>query len=128
MAGWVAVLPAALRLLPVARVARLVEPVRRTSRAHDCDPRRLVALSQRVTALLSRHPEKRCLVRSLVLYRFLLRAGLAPELHVGFEPTDTGVRGHAWVRVDGVAVTDSQAQLVGLTPTMTFAPAAPRGR
>jgi hypothetical protein len=128
MAGWVAVLPAALRMLPVARVARLVEPSRSTSRAHDRDPERLVALSQRVTALLSRHPEKRCLVRSLVLYRFLLRAGFAPELQVGFERTGTGLRGHAWVRVDGVIVTDTQAQLAALTPAMTFAAVAPRGR
>lgn len=127
MAAWVAVLPAALRILPVARVARFVEPARRTSGAHDRDRDRLVALSQRVTALLSRHPERRCLVRSLVLYRFLLRAGYAPELQVGFERTEAGLRGHAWVRVDGMAVTDRQSQLVGLTPTMTFAPAA-RGR
>ena len=128
MAGWVAVLPAALRMLPVARVARLVEPASRASRVHDRDPERLVALSQRVTALLSRRPEQRCLVRSLVLYRFLLRAGLAPELQVGFERTEAGVRGHAWVCVDGVAVTDSQARLATLTPAMTFAAAASRGR
>jgi hypothetical protein len=87
-----------------------------------------VALSQRVTAVLSRHPEKRCLVRSLVLYRYLLRAGLAPELQVGFERTESGLRGHAWVCVDGVAVTDSQARIATLTPAMTFAAAAPRGR
>ena len=128
MAGWAIVLPAALRMVPVARVARLVEPHRPTSRVHDRDRDRLVALSQRVTAVLSRHPETRCLVRSLVLYRFLLKAGLAPELQVGFERTDAGLRGHAWVRVDGVAVTDTEAELAALTPAMTFAPAASRGR
>jgi hypothetical protein len=128
MACWVAVLPAALKTFPVARVVRLVEPTRRASRAHVRDCERVVALAQRATAVLSRHPETRCLVRSLVVYRFLLRAGFAPELRVGFERTEAGLRGHAWVLVAGVAVTDSAAQLAALTPAMTFVPEGLRAR
>ena len=128
MACWVAVLPAALTMLPVARVVRLVEPSRRATRAHDRDRDRVVALAQRVTAVLSRHPETRCLVRSLVVYRFLLRAGCAPELRVGFERTEAGLRGHAWVLVDGAAVTDTAARLAALTPAMTFGPESVRTR
>lgn len=112
----------------MSKVVRLVETRHRGFRADDRDCERVVALAQRVTAVLSRHAETRCLVRSLVVYRFLLRAGLAAELRVGFERTEMGLRGHAWVLVDGVAVTDSAAQLAGLTPAMTFVPDGLRAR
>ena len=128
MACWVAVLPAALKLFPVSKVVRVMEPGRRAARAHERECSRVVALAQRVTAVLSRHPETRCLVRSLVVYRFLLRAGFAAELRVGFERTETGLRGHAWVLADGVAVTDSAAQLAALAPAMTFVPDGLRAR
>ena len=47
-----------------------------------------------------------CLVRSLVAYRYLARAGVQPELHVGFERSVGGLRGNAWVMVNGAPVTD----------------------
>ena len=41
-----------------------------------------------------------CLERSLLVYRFLSKAGAEPELMVGFARRGGAVQGHAWVNLD----------------------------
>lgn len=122
MTAWVALLRVAVKVVPVARLVRLIEPRSAAAAPHDRDIGRIVALAKRATAVLSRRPETQCLVRSLVVYRYLLRAGERPELRVGFEQVGTGLRGHAWVEIGGQSVTDDPAAVAGMTTSMAFLP------
>ena len=122
MAGWVALLRLGVRRVSVTRLVRFVEPEKTTTVAHERDISRIVALSQRVTAALAERPETQCLVRSLVAYRYLIRAGVRPELRVGFERPGAALRGHAWVELDGMPVTDDHAAVAHLTTTLAFRP------
>lgn len=47
---------------------------------------------------------RNCLVRSLAVYRLLVRGGRAPVLRIGVR-TDDAFAAHAWVEVDGEVVT-----------------------
>jgi hypothetical protein len=53
-----------------------------------------------VVARLSRASGGNCLERSLILYRYLARAGARPRLVVGMAKPDKYL-GHVWVTVDG---------------------------
>ena len=77
--GWVAALRVLVRVLPLPRVVRLAEPRSVTSSPHERDVRRIVALAQTVTSRATERPETMCLVRSLVTYRYLARAGSTPS-------------------------------------------------
>ncbi len=124
MLVWVLALQAFIRVLALPRVVRLVEPRSLTSSPHERDVRRIVALAQTVTSRATKRPETMCLVRSLVAYRYLARAGVHPELHVGFERGVGRLRGHAWVAVNGAPVTDRPDAVESLSPAMVFVPLA----
>ncbi len=124
MALWVVALQGFVRLVPLPRVVRLVEPRTRTSSLHERDVQRIVALAQTMTSRVTRQPERMCLVRSLVAYRYLARAGLDPEFHVGFRRGEGLLVGHAWVEVNGAPVTDRPDAIATLTTTMAFVPLA----
>jgi hypothetical protein len=123
---WVAFLRLAVRVVPMARLVRLIEPAAPTASVHDRDLVRIVSLARRATAALSRRPETRCLVRSMVVYRYLLRAGERPELRVGFERAEGRLRGHAWVQVAGLPITDDPAVIAGMTTSVAFLPGGVR--
>ena len=61
-----------------------------------------------------------CLDRSLIAYRFLSKAGAAPELVVGVAKPGEEVRGHAWVRLDGVALRETDESLDGFEELASF--------
>jgi hypothetical protein len=112
--------------VPVKRLTRWVEPRSRTRSVHDRDVRRIVALSRRATAAMSRRPETMCLVRSLVAYRYLIRAGERPELFLGFERAES-LTGHAWVEIDGQPVTDDPAALANMQLSLVLRPGGIKG-
>ena len=122
MTAWVAMLRLAVRVVPIKRLSRWVEPRSTTPNVHDRDVDRVIALSQRATAALSRRPETMCLVRSLVAYRYLLRAGQRPELLMGFRKVESLLTGHAWVEIDGQPVTDDPAALADVQMSMVLGP------
>jgi hypothetical protein len=124
MAVCVMALRVLVRVLALPRVVRLAEPRSLTSSPHERDVGRIVALAQSVTARATRRPETMCLVRSLVAYRYLARAGVHPELHVGFEREQDRLRGHAWVVVDGAPVTDRPDAIASLMSSVAFVPVA----
>ena len=110
-----------LKRLPIAKLAALVRPrVAGTASAYDSDPERIVALAQAASAWTSRRPETMCLVRSLVGYRYLCRAGLKPELRIGLARQDS-LAGHAWVELDGRAINDHPSSIAAFTPILTVA-------
>jgi hypothetical protein len=61
-------------------------------------------------------PRVRCLHRSLVLHRWLLREGLPSELHIGVNKEGGALAAHAWVELVGVVVNDSAAAVSAFTP------------
>ena len=107
LAGRMLAWASALRLLkrlPLPRLVSLVRPrVAGTASVYDSDPARIVALAQTASAWTSRRPETMCLVRSLVGYRYLCRAGLKPELRIGLA-RQGALEGHAWVECGGATI------------------------
>jgi hypothetical protein len=67
----------------------------------------LIATIDRVAAHVRLDGQDNCLERSLVAYRFLGRAGASPQLVIGVARDERGVRGHAWVTVDGRPIGES---------------------
>ena len=107
VAIWMAVLRMAKLVVPLPY---LVRAVRRRARSGPRDAgreARLIATIDRVAAHMRLGVEDNCLERSLVAYRFLAGAGASPELVVGVARDERGVRGHAWVTVDGRPVGES---------------------
>ncbi len=111
----------ARRRQPVPRLVAFVRPRRSgVASPHDSDLDRILALAQTTTRFVTRRPETACLIRSLVTYRYLCRAGLSPELRIGLAREGT-YDGHAWIEVDGRAVTDRPRDLTRYTPVLAFA-------
>ena len=78
-----------------------------------------VAHATKLRHLLDR-ADRRCLPRSLALYRALSGAGASPQLWIGFRKQAGRVDGHAWVTVDGCPVGEAEALIESLTPTCGF--------
>ncbi len=57
-------------------------------------------------ACASRLPVGTCLERSLTLWWMLRRQGIPSEIHFGGRLEDDVLEAHAWLEVDGVALTD----------------------
>lgn len=126
MAGWAPVLPVLKRALPLPRLVGLMAS-RPRGRARDAELERRIA---RIARLLYRGRtgtfRDNCLERSLVAYRFLGRAGAAPELRVGFRREEEGVRGHVWVLLDGQPVHETWNELAGYGEVTAFGPEGAR--
>jgi hypothetical protein len=111
MLGWSAVLPLAKRLLPLPRLVAVTRPRgRRGSRDPELEVR-IVLLAAWVFRNRLGRSRDNCLERALVTYRYLSRAGADPELVIGMAPEAGGIRGHAWVTVEGTPVHDSPERL-----------------
>jgi hypothetical protein len=80
-----------------ARLARSRVTKTRTLENPDAWQARLRAL-QRISRRL---PATRCLARSLTLWWWMRRQGLAPQLRIGVDRTAGTLEGHAWVECDG---------------------------
>jgi hypothetical protein len=63
-----------------------------------------------------------CLERSLVAYRFMLRAGAHPTLFLGFEHAPPRRSGHAWVTVEGEPLLETSEALERFAPVAVFEP------
>jgi hypothetical protein len=86
----------------------------------DCEAEwRLTSIVLRLGRLTGL-PDRDCLQRSLLLYRVLSHLGAEPTLVIGFQSTNGQIRGHAWVTVDGRAIVEPEAELVGFYPALRF--------
>jgi len=111
-----------LALRHVVSLERLVQLAWRDPRNQDRDPQleaRTIAQATKLRHLFDR-ADRRCLPRSLALYRALSRAGASPQLWIGFRKVAGRVDGHAWVTVDGCPVGEAEALIPSLTPTCGF--------
>jgi len=119
MIVWRLALPALRCAVPLPTVVRLISP-RPQPRARSPETELLVIdLAQRVFGA-PRSADRRCLDRSLLVYRFLSRANANPRLVLGLGRCDGQTIGHAWVTVDGSPVHDSVEMLAKFKPFTTF--------
>ena len=103
----VALLPAALRLLPLRSTLALCDRFPRAR--HRCAPP--VALAARADRWLSygRGPwANSCLTRAVVLYAMLRQHGYRPQLHLGVCGDTTAFVAHAWISLAGYPVCDER--------------------
>ena len=100
-AAWMSALRVAKFLVPLPRLARLMQSAPSTRVRHPSHERRVTQLVDRVASGLRLADQGNCLERSLVLYRMLGRLGAAPKLIIGVTRSGGAVAGHAWVSVDG---------------------------
>lgn len=64
--------------------------------------------------------DRKCVPRSVLLYRELSRLGADPTLKIGFRRGESGLEGHAWVVVDGRAVAEADPAETGFEVTGSF--------
>jgi hypothetical protein len=111
MLGWSAFLPVAKRLLPLPRLVAVTRPRSRRGSRDPALEARIASLAAWVFTNRPGRSRDNCLERALVTYRYLSRAGADPELVIGMAPDAGGVRGHAWVTVEGTPIHDSPERL-----------------
>ena len=103
LAPWFVAFGVMKRFVSLSRLARFAYQSSRQDAERDI--RRIASRVLR-TGSLTGMPDRDCLQRSLVLYRELSVAGLSPELAIGFQQTERGLAGHAWVTVAGRVVAE----------------------
>jgi hypothetical protein len=103
MLGWRLVLPGLKWAFPLPRLVRLMwwsgEPGPASAERNE----RIATLARALSGPADIRALDNCLERSLLIYRFLSKAGAEPELLVGFSRSMGAVRGHAWVILDDQA-------------------------
>ena len=111
MLGWRLVLPPLKWALPLPRLVRLMwwsgEPDPPSAERNE----QVARLARGLSGPANIRALDNCLERSLVIYRFLSRAGAQPELVVGFSRSSGTMQGHAWVMVDGQALFEQDEPL-----------------
>ena len=118
MLGWRIVLPVLKRAIPLRSLVRLMWSDARLPAGVSREA--VVRLAGVVYKPDPAGTRGNCLERSLLVYRYLAQACSDPTLVVGVDPSDGGVRGHAWVLVDGRPVHDSAEFLARQTPLVSF--------
>jgi hypothetical protein len=103
MLGWRVALPLLRRRMGLTALVELAAHPHPHSPPDVAGRRRALRLAH----ALFRSTEGTCLERSLLLFRYLGRAGAAPELVVGFTRHGDGVVGHAWVEVERAPVLEA---------------------
>ena len=120
MLGWWLALPALKRVVPLARLVRLVQLDTTGSARNPEREARVAALAGWLFKSRPRSARDNCLERSLVAYRFLGRLNARPQLVVGVGGEGGTVIGHVWVTVDGQPVLDAPASLEQYQPIVAF--------
>jgi hypothetical protein len=133
MAGWALVVPVLKFVLPLPRLVRLVTP--RWRRRRTGADQRVLRLTSLLYGTGAFRLSDNCLERSLVTFRYLVAADVAPTLVVGMRGEENGYLGHAWVTVGDELVHDPPSLVATLSPIVAFtadgrvvAPPEPRSR
>ncbi len=121
MSFWALALPILKRVVPLQRLARLMHDDGHGARDRHHE-RQIIALSSLLARLTPPPFRDNCLERSLLAYRFLARANAEPRLVVGVRIGEDGVRGHAWVTLDGEPIHESAAATSEFSRLVEFGP------
>jgi Transglutaminase-like superfamily len=119
MAAWAVALPALKHLVPLHVLARWAWP-RRRAVVRSGRTATVVFLAARIYRARPFLRRDNCLERSLLTYRFLAGAGVQPRLVLGAQGSNGEIRGHAWVTVDGIPITDGHEALEQYTQLVEF--------
>ncbi len=128
MAGWALVLSSLKHIVPVRVLARVMWKKNRHTTSEQSIARDVIREAQvvRLAGWLSRGTnftkQGACLQRSLLAYRYLSDLGADPRLMLAFHRSDGALAGHAWVMVDGKAVTESSNEPAPFVPVVSFGP------
>jgi hypothetical protein len=107
---WTLLVPVLKRFVPLPNVARLMWVDRRTGTPDRERQKRIVRGARLLLRARPLSRDENCLDRSLVLYRFLSIERLDPRLVLGVQRGRDGVKGHAWVTVDGMPVVEPSVE------------------
>lgn len=114
LAGWVVILSALARLLPLSRALQIVSTEVR-KKSTDVDP---VQLSTALDALLEANFfvfRPRCWKRATVLHRYLALAGVPTIIRFGVRREDSELKGHAWLELNGQPILESSPPVYTVT-------------
>lgn len=96
---------AALALAGYRRTRRWVEALTRRRQPHPASPAELDAARAlaRLAAIAGRHGavDATCLRQSLLVYGWLRRRRMQPQLQLGMKPGSGPFQAHAWVELEG---------------------------
>ena len=121
-----AAVPVLVRL-PLAALARVLEPARPRARADAERRRRTGAAVEAVLGVRSPLVGTTCLTRALTRYYFLRRAGAAVSLHFGVGVVGGAYAGHCWLTADGEPLRAARDPRPLFAETDRIAPRAGRG-
>jgi hypothetical protein len=110
-------MPLLVRLIPLKRLLRLLEPPRWMRCYRNVDIERIAAVVEARLARPRMMVRRACLRKGLTLYHFLRLSGRPAELVFGVFPSADAkgrMHGHCWVSVDGRAVSEPAAAPVAV--------------
>ena len=124
MLAWACVLPSLKHLVPIKTLAPLVRRQPRQSTRNRVREDQIVTFARWVCRATRWSRDGNCLERGLIAYRFLSAANAAPTLVVGVARGEAGggVRGHAWVVVDGQPMGERMSGLAAFAFVLAFGP------
>ena len=117
---WAAFVRLAKYAIPLQTLVQMVSPTPREGPRDPCRERQIAVFADWASRIVRPRTRGSCLERSLVSYRYLVRARADPRLMIGFRRDESGVLGHAWVVVDGQPLSDSPATLAEYQVAMSF--------
>jgi transglutaminase superfamily protein len=119
---WVALVRVAKYAVPLQALVKIVSPVPRSGSRNANREQRIALFADWASRVVRPRSDGNCLERSLVAYRYMIRAHANPRLVIGFRRGDSGMLGHAWVLVDGEPLSDSPASVAEYHVAMSFEP------
>jgi Transglutaminase-like superfamily len=123
MVGWRLVLPLLKWVLPLPRLARLMWSGSADSGELGAGrSERIGGLAHALSGPRGAPVLDNCLERSLLAYRYLSAAGARPELVIGVSRESEPRRGHAWVRLGGEPLRETEASLEEFEEVACFGP------
>jgi hypothetical protein len=117
---WAAFVRVAKYAVPLRTLVRAMSPVPRHGPRNAQRERRIALFADWASRVVRPRSQGNCLERSLVAYRFLVRAHADPSLIIGFRRDESGVLGHAWVLVDGQPLGESPSSVAAYEIAMSF--------
>jgi hypothetical protein len=121
--GWACVMPVLKQLIALQNLVRLVRRTGRNATRDSFREDQIVTFARWACRLTRWSSGGNCLERGLIAYRYLGAINAQPTLVVGIGRGDNGgVRGHAWILLDGRPVGESQSALRQYETVMQFGP------
>jgi len=107
--SWALVLPILKRIVPLKSLARFMWVPAKNERTQEQE-KKIATLVRWLYRFV--FPQKTCLERSLLLYRFLSRINSDPRLVTGMRRAeDQSWKGHAWILVGGKPFEESETSV-----------------